>query len=185
MDEPGLITSTLFGNWLNQLIFLAAVANTYFAYQAYKTVGELKTALFEGSSILDNLLKEKLGGKAAVEQKILDGFAHWETMYKAATKWFYLFTTLITVFPLMGIGGTVLGIIPAMADFSTISASFSLALVSTLLGVSFATLFKFVEGYLSGNYTLVSERMAVLTGDITKYLLEQRARAVGGPEEKN
>jgi len=176
MDAIQIISDSVYSNGFNQLIFLLAVINAVFMYKAYDYIKKLKAALFDGDSVLERFIKERIGTPEEVESKIKLEFSKWEEMYKASTKWFHLFTSMIAVFPLMGIGGTVLGIIPTLLDFSQVNSNFSLALVSTLLGVIFAIIFKFFEGYLAGNYTLISERMTILTGDITKYILEKENR---------
>ncbi len=175
MDSPlEIVLKSIASEWVNQLIFLVALVNVYFLYMASKNIRSLKKALFDGDSVIETFIKERMGSSPLeVEEKISMSFPHWEKLYKDATRWYYLFTSMITVFPLLGIGGTILGIIPTMLDFSQVNTYFSLALVSTLLGVIFATIFKFFEGYLSGSYSLISERMGILTEDITRYILEK------------
>lgn len=174
MNSPlEIILKSIASEWVNQIIFLAAIVNCYFLYRASKNIQQLKQALFEGDSVIETFIKERIGSTVEVEEKIRLSYPGWEKLYKEATRWYHLFTSMITVFPLLGIGGTILGIIPTMLDFSQVNTYFSLALVSTLLGVIFATVFKFFEGYLSGNYSLIAERMGVLTEDITRYILEK------------
>lgn len=174
MNSPiEIILDSIVSEWVNQIIFLAAIANCFFLYKASQSIQALKKALFDGDSVIETFIKERIGAPQEVEEKIRVSFPQWEELYKEATKWFHLFTSMISIFPLLGIGGTILGIIPTMLDFSQVNTYFSLALVSTLLGVVFATIFKFFEGYLSGSYSLIAERMGILTGDITKFILEK------------
>ncbi|MEN7548035.1 MotA/TolQ/ExbB proton channel family protein [Rapidithrix thailandica] len=168
-----LLLETVFTNWINLLILIVGVVNALFLRFAYLNVWALKKELFEGESVMERFIREKTGQLDNIDDKIRLDFAKWERMYKDATKWYYLFSTTISIFPLLGIGGTILGIVPSILDFSQVTSSFSLALVSTLLGVAFAVIFKFFEGFISGNYTLVSERISILTGDVTKYLIEK------------
>lgn len=179
-----IIFKSIASEWVNQFIFLAALLNSFFLFKAYKNISLLQKALFKGDSVIETFIKERMGQKQDVEERIRTNFSHWEALYKETTRWYHLFSNTITVFPLLGIGGTILSIIPTMLDFSQVNTYFSLALVSTLLGVVFATIFKFFEGYLSGNYTLISERMRILTDDITQYILEKEQKATL-PTQKN
>ncbi len=174
METPlEIVFKSLTTEWVNQLIFVAAAVNVFFLVKAHQNIRKLKKALFEGDSVVETFIKDRIGAPQEVEERIRKSFPEWETLYEEATRWFHLFTATITIFPLLGIGGTILGILPTLLDFGKVNTYFSLALVSTLLGVTFATIFKFFEGYLSGSYTLVSERIGILTGDITRYILEK------------
>jgi len=176
MTSTQILLETAFGSFINIAIMLLALANCFFLYKAYQNIGQLKKELFEGESMLEKFIKKRLGQEADVDQQIRGNFAQLEEMYNNATKWYHIFTNVISVFPLLGITGTIWGIIPTVLDFSQVNSNFSLALVSTLLGVVFAVIFKFFEGFLSGSFSLVSERIAVLTGDVTKFILEKEQK---------
>ncbi|UZR95446.1 MotA/TolQ/ExbB proton channel family protein [Chondrinema litorale] len=173
MENNSIITTSIFGDGYNILILLLAVVNTFFLYKAYQHIQLLKKELYTGESVLEKLISKRLGKPDAAERLGKDDFHRWEEMYREATRWYHLFTGMISVFPLLGVGGTVLGIIPAVVDFSSVQSSFALALVSTLLGVLFAIFFKFFESFLSGSYTLVSERINTLTVDVARFLFEK------------
>jgi len=173
MSNLELVFSSLFSEFINQLIFLLAIGNAYVLYWAHKHITSLKNSLFSGDSVLDSFIKDRLKDHTHIDDKIRQNFPLWEQSYKQATRWFHLFTTIISVFPLLGILGTIWGIIPTLNDFSQINASFSLALVSTFLGIIFSIIFRFFEGFLAGNYALISERITIITGDITKYLMDK------------
>lgn len=164
---------SLYSEPINVVLILLAVVNTVIMLLALRSTQRLKTALFQGASVLERFLKEQTGVQEAVAQTIRSDFAVWETLYRDATRWYYLFSSLIAVFPLLGISGTVIGIIPALSDFEHINQYFSLALSSTLMGILFSVIFKVVEGMISGDYALVSERISIITSDITKLVLEK------------
>ena len=172
-SEPVSFLGSLFGDPFNIFIFILAAANVVFMILAFRSTQQLKQALFRGSSVLDRFLHEKAGIKDVAVQTIRSEFAGWELLYKNATRWFHIFSSMIAIFPLMGISGTVIGIIPALSDFDNINTYFSLALSSTLLGIMFSVVFKVFEGMLAGDYTLVSERIGIITSDITKLVLEK------------
>lgn len=173
MDALRLISASLADSFLNQCILLLVVLNGVFFYQARRHTLRLKAALFEGESLLEKFVHERLTINAGAEAIIRERFAGWEREYQAATGWYHLFTNTISAFPLLGIAGTVWGIIPALQDLSQLDSGFALALVSTFLGIIAALAFKFAEGLLSGDFALVSDRMNLITGDIVKYLLEK------------
>jgi len=173
MNYSNIIFQSIWGNTYNLLILFLALVNLYFLYRAFQQINLLKKELYTGESVLEKLISKRLGKPDTTERLGRDDFHRWEEMYREATRWFHLFSGTISVFPLLGVGGTVLGIIPAVIDFERVQSSFALALVSTLLGVLFAIFFKFFESYLSGNYTLVSERINTLTVDVARFLFEK------------
>ncbi len=168
-----MIAQSIWNNHYNLLIIFLAVVNLYFLYMAFQKIRLLKKELYTGESVLEKLISKRLGKPDAAERLGKDDFHRWEELYREATRWFHLFSGTISVFPLLGVGGTVLGIIPAVINFENVQSSFALALVSTLLGVLFAIFFKFFESYLSGNYTLVSERINTLTVDVARFLFDK------------
>ncbi len=171
ISEP--ILKSLLGDSVNHLIYILGVVDTIFLVLAFTHISRLKRMLFEGSSVFEQFLQEKAGEAGRAEKLILQQYAHWEKTYQKATKWFHWFVNTIGIFPLLGIAGTVIGIIPALNDFENINAYFSVALTSTLLGIIFSVLFKLFEGAISGDFSLVSERMQTITSDITKHILDK------------
>ncbi len=171
LAEP--IVKSLVFDTINQLIYVLAIANSVFLMLAYGHIRQLKKLLFEGSSVFEQFLQEKSGQAKRAEKIILRDFSNWEKSYQKATKWFHWYVNTISIFPLLGIAGTVWGIIPALNDFENINSYFSVALTSTLLGIVFSVLFKLFEGAISGDFSLVCERMNTITSDVTKHILEQ------------
>ncbi|MCR5733509.1 MAG: MotA/TolQ/ExbB proton channel family protein [Lachnospiraceae bacterium] len=73
-----------------------------------------------------------------------------------------LFTTMITVFPLLGMLGTVFGLLGldlANGDMSNIKANFFIALTSTAWGIIFSIIFKIIHGCLADS---VEERIEIV-----------------------
>jgi len=62
-----------------------------------------------------------------------------------------LYTTITTMFPLLGMFGTVISLIPMVNTLGTgaISGQFFAALTSTFWGILFAIIFKFMDAFLS------------------------------------
>ena len=63
-----------------------------------------------------------------------------------------VFANLIMIFPLLGILGTVLSLLPMVSTMgqSEMQANFFLALTSTLWGLVFAIIYKAVDGFVAG-----------------------------------
>ena len=59
------------------------------------------------------------------------------------------FLNITAIFPLLGILGTVLSLIPMVSDMSSIQDNFFAALTSTFWGLVFAILFKFLDSFLA------------------------------------
>ncbi|MDW7695384.1 MotA/TolQ/ExbB proton channel family protein [Flammeovirgaceae bacterium SG7u.111] len=177
-ETSQMIWDAAFGNAINLLIFVLAAVNAIVLTKAYTQIKQLKKDLFEGDAPLERFVRKRLGQEGDIENQLRSNFSKMEDSYNAATRWFHIFSSIISVFPLLGILGTILGIIPAVSDLGDITDSFSLALVSTLLGVSFAGIFKIFEGILSGDFTIISERITVLTSDVTKHIIEKEVQGL-------
>ena len=79
-----------------------------------------------------------------------------------------VYVNVTAIFPLLGILGTVLSLLPMVADLSNMQMNFFAALTSTLWGLIFAILFKLLDGFLSARMEDNDKSVALL--------LERRAR---------
>ena len=79
-----------------------------------------------------------------------------------------MYVNVTAIFPLLGILGTVLSLLPMVADLSNMQMNFFAALTSTLWGLIFAILFKLLDGFLSARMEDNDKSVALL--------LERRAR---------
>ena len=77
-----------------------------------------------------------------------------------------VFTNLTAIFPLLGILGTVISLLPMVADMANIQENFFAALTSTFWGLVFAIAFKLCDAFLSSrmedndkNVTLLLSRL--------------------------
>ena len=70
------------------------------------------------------------------------------TMRETSEKYYTMFVTLANIFPLMGILGTVISLIPMVQHIDSIQQNFYVALTSTLWGLIFAIVFKLLNGVL-------------------------------------
>ena len=70
-------------------------------------------------------------------------------MRETSEKYYTMFTNLTGIFPLLGILGTVISLLPMVQDMGNMQANFFVALTSTLWGLVFAIFFKVLDGMLS------------------------------------
>ena len=73
---------------------------------------------------------------------------HLRGMRETAEKYYSMFMNLTGIFPLMGILGTVISLIPLVQNMDDMQASFFVALTSTLWGLIFAVTFRLLDGIL-------------------------------------
>jgi len=69
-------------------------------------------------------------------------------MRETSEKYYSMFVNLTSIFPLMGILGTVIALIPMVDQLADMEGSFFVALTSTLWGLLFAIIFKMLDGTL-------------------------------------
>ena len=100
--------------------------------------------------------------RTEVAEPDLEGLVKLRT---AAERLYALFVTLTSIFPLLGILGTVLSLLPMVSDLGNLQTNFFAALTSTFWGLIFSIAFKLCDGYLSfymedndKNLTLLLER---------------------------
>ena len=68
---------------------------------------------------------------------------------KRAESLYAVFVNVTAVFPLLGILGTVVSLLPMVADLADMQTNFFAALTSTFWGLVFAIIFKLLDGFLS------------------------------------
>lgn len=85
--------------------------------------------------------------------------------------YYHLFDTINGIFPLMGILGTIIGLLRMVGmDSAIVMSNFTIALTSTFWGLVFSIAFKALDGMLAPNYyqnqenlQLIYERMDIAT----------------------
>ncbi len=81
---------------------------------------------------------------------------------KSSEAWYTIFATLTSIFPLLGILGTVVSLLPMVADMADMQQNFFAALTSTFWGLVFAILFKLLDGFLSSRIEDNDKNVALL-----------------------
>ena len=70
-------------------------------------------------------------------------------MRETSDKYYSMYTNLTGIFPLLGILGTVISLIPMVQDMANMQTNFFVALTSTLWGLVFAIFFKVLDAMLA------------------------------------
>ena len=93
---------------------------------------------------------------------------------KKSETWYSIFVNLTAIFPLLGILGTVISLLPMVSEMTDMQTNFFEALTSTFWGLVFAILFKCIDSILSArleendkNVTLMLERHHLLMNEET------------------
>ena len=73
-----------------------------------------------------------------------------------------LFSNLTAIFPLLGILGTVISLLPMVADMGNLENNFFAALTSTFWGLVFAIAFKLCDAFLSARMEDNDKNVALL-----------------------
>lgn len=88
---------------------------------------------------------------------------------KKAESFYSIFANLTAIFPLLGILGTVVSLLPMVAELTDMQQNFFAALTSTFWGLVFAIIFKLLDGFLAArledndkNVNLLLERRQLL-----------------------
>ena len=70
-------------------------------------------------------------------------------MRKRSEGLYAVFANVTAIFPLLGILGTVVSLLPMVSELADMQTNFFAALTSTFWGLVFAIIFKFLDGFLS------------------------------------
>lgn len=155
-----IIAQNLFG--FDSIIFVAAILNVW----CYTAVRRRAAALYEKLHPFifvplhhdgARTLRETVGETDVEELVRLRAKA--ESLYS-------LFINVTAIFPLLGILGTVVSLLPMVSEMADMQTNFFAALTSTFWGLVFAIAFKLCDAFLSArmedndkNVTLLLERL--------------------------
>ena len=70
-------------------------------------------------------------------------------MRKRSESLYSVFVNVTSIFPLLGILGTVVSLLPMVSELADMQTNFFAALTSTFWGLVFAIIFKLLDGFLS------------------------------------
>jgi len=146
MGFLNIVISNILG--YDALLFVVAAVNLFFFFRTKNLANHLKEGLNQN---INRTLRKRN------ESKVITGFDEQELIYLVkyrdkTNKCYSIFTNIISIFPYLGILGTVFTLILVAGDsgFENMQQSFLMALTSTGWGVLFAILFKvFCEAPIS------------------------------------
>lgn len=144
------------------LIFILALINVYFLIQSLRQSQAIAAILYPKGYLpggwanyadmkdhYDQIMNLK------GEQTLIE---HRRRMNLSYT----IFENITTIFPLMGLLGTVISLIPMVQSIGTIEQSlFFSALTSTFWGIVFAIIFKGINGYLDAGITEAEKNIQI------------------------
>lgn len=149
MAEEIPFTSVLWQNFLKYdfLVFLFAVATAVMLLLTLKRAN----ALF---GIMNKIVYLPEKDSMHKVDDALKNVREYDVVYlrRRMMASYSLFSNFIMIFPLLGILGTVISLLPMVTTLgqTQMQANFFSALTSTLWGLVFAIIFKAIDGYVSG-----------------------------------
>ncbi len=149
MAEEISFTSVLWQNFLKYdfLVFLFAVATAVMLLLTLKRAN----ALF---GIMNKIVYLPEKDSMHKVDDALKNVREYDVVYlrRRMMASYSLFSNFIMIFPLLGILGTVISLLPMVTTLgqTQMQANFFSALTSTLWGLVFAIIFKAIDGYVSG-----------------------------------
>ena len=140
------------------IIFLAAVANGLCYYFTRRYTDQLYRKLHMVVFIPSH--REDPG---AVAQAVRDvDEEEIVALRKRSESLYSVFINVTAIFPLLGILGTVVSLLPMVADMADMQQNFFAALTSTFWGLVFAILFKLLDGFLASRIEDNDKNVALL-----------------------
>lgn len=85
-----------------------------------------------------------------------------------------IFSTLTSLFTMLGILGTVISLIPMVEDMDSIKANFFVALTSTFWGLVFAVVYKILDASVSGRIDDNEKTVALFLERNAKSIVERK-----------
>lgn len=158
----------LFG--YDALIFLTAAADGaafFFARRSAKELyGKLHKKLFVPEYMNSDKAEKEIGSISETELA---------AMREKSLKRYSLFCSLTSIFPMLGILGTVISLLGVSGDMQTVGTSFMAALTSTFWGLVFGIGFKVADGFISPIME-DNDRSAALFLDRSTRVMEKRLK---------
>ncbi|MDD4075889.1 MAG: MotA/TolQ/ExbB proton channel family protein [Eubacteriales bacterium] len=149
MAEQISFASVLWKNFLTYdfLVFLFAIATAAMLLLTLKRAN----ALF---NVMNKIVYLPEKDSMRIVDDALKNVREFDVVYlrRKMMASYSLFSNFIMIFPLLGILGTVLSLLPMVTTLgqTQMQANFFSALTSTLWGLVFAIVFKAIDGYVSG-----------------------------------
>ncbi len=148
------------------IIFLAAVANGFCYTFTRRYTDQLYRKLHMVVFIPSHREDPEAVAKAVREVDEEEIVA----LRKRSESLYSIFVNVTAIFPLLGILGTVVSLLPMVADMADMQQNFFAALTSTFWGLVFAIVFKLLDGFLASRIEDNDKNVALLLErrDLTK-----------------
>ena len=156
MTVPGIIFRNLIGYDL--LIFAAAALNA----GIFLLTRRRALALYRRLHLVIFLPTQPMEGGAVVTSSRSFAVEELVKLREEAESLYALFSNLTAIFPLLGILGTVISLLPMVADMGNLENNFFAALTSTFWGLVFAIAFKLCDAFLSARMEDNDKNVALL-----------------------
>jgi len=129
-------------------------------------------------NIIDNIIEKK---EPEIERskpytqdkgyirKLIENYEVWSREYQKCSRFVHWYSPIMTIFPFLGILGTVWALLSSGIDFGeaqAIKANFLLALTSTFWGLIGAIASKFGEGFFSHDFERLKTYFEMFTKDM-------------------
>lgn len=152
----------ILGNLLgyDALIIILAIFNVVFVIKRLKTVTntlkkKLQTTVYLPIEMLLNLVETK--NNKNIDLHELQELRERELLY------YHFFSTVNSIFPLLGILGTIIGLLRMVGmESQLVMSNFTLALTSTFWGLIFSIIFKAVDGVIAPSFYQNQENLQLL-----------------------
>jgi len=165
----------------DMLIILMAVGTGLYFFFIIRHADKVRLEIYAKGYIPDDVfdMEEQ---KPPTRQEMKKQRLQLREMRETTEKYYSMFANLTATFPLMGILGTVVSLIPLVQDIENMEASFFVALTSTLWGILFAVIFRLLDGVLvprlEGNNRGINDYLEKLEAKLAEMKGEEAA--VGG-----
>ena len=124
------------------IIFILAAANTAVFFAARKNAKALYGKLHLMIFVPEEAARPSRDISFAPESEVV-------SLRDRSNRLYGLYLNMTGIFPLLGILGTVISLLPLVADLGNVQADFYGALTSTFWGLVFAIIFKLIDGFVS------------------------------------
>ena len=140
------VFKVIFGNLLgfDMLILLAAAVNGAVCYAARREALRLYNTMHQTKYVPSWRAAPGAAAESlrAVDEEVVI------SMRNRSERLYSIFINITGVFPLLGILGTVVSLLPMVANLADMQQNFFAALTSTFWGLVFAIVFKLLDGFL-------------------------------------
>ncbi|MEW5724965.1 MAG: MotA/TolQ/ExbB proton channel family protein [Thermodesulfobacteriota bacterium] len=180
-DFIALPIVNFFSQYINRIIVGLFLINVVIFFIIMARTKAIKRIIDETRRPETARLEPDRAGETYLE-KLTRTYEEWSARYRDINPWLQYYSILTSIFPLLGILGTVCGLLQVQADFSEVKGGFMLALSSTFWGLVAAIISKAGEGLFAADVDRFTVLYEVFTKDIIK--IEERLRQKKPAEEE-